>query len=150
MKVRCEVCGDAFEAQRRTARFCGSKCRMRAHRGAEVVPLRPEPARKPAPRARRKAAANADEESQPVLGQVEAAVTKQLADAERLATPLGQAALVLARRLDSGKYDTGSAMASLVRQLEATLESATADAKVADDPVDELRRRRDRKLGFTG
>ena len=138
METRCEVCGGSFEAKRRTARFCSSKCRVRAHRGAQVVEL---PAEKPA-----RVTAEAPMSS----GSVEAAVVKQLAEVERVDTPMGQAALVLARRLDGGAADTGSAVAALVKQLEATLEAATAGAKAEDDPVDELRKRRDRKLGIAG
>ncbi|WP_282191915.1 hypothetical protein [Adlercreutzia caecimuris] len=33
MIVKCEVCGREFAAKRRTARFCSSTCRSRAHRG---------------------------------------------------------------------------------------------------------------------
>jgi len=38
----CEVCGEAFEAKRRTARYCGSPCRLKAHRASEVSDVRTE------------------------------------------------------------------------------------------------------------
>lgn len=145
MEVKCEVCGEMFEAKRRTARFCSSGCRVRAHRaGGKVVELKPAAKSKPAGKAPAAAPAPAGEEA----GPVEAAAVKQLEEAGRLDTPLGQAALVLARRLDRTTMDTGSAIAGVVKQLEATLAAATAGAKQAEDPVDELRKRRDQKLGI--
>jgi hypothetical protein len=142
MDAVCEVCGGTFEAKRRTARFCSSNCRVRSHRGAQVVELKAKPDR---PAAKAKA-----EEPAGNIGSVEAAAIKTLTDAGRLNSVMGQAALVLARRLDATTVDTGSAVASVVKQLELALEAATAGANVAADPVDELRNRRDRKLGIVG
>lgn len=72
-----------------------------------------------------------------------AEVTRRvLEDADRLLTPAGVNALLLARKLDQGR-DTGSAMASLSKQHLAALAEATSDAQTAADPVDELRRRRE-------
>ncbi len=31
-ELSCEWCGERFEAQRSTARFCSPRCRMAAHR----------------------------------------------------------------------------------------------------------------------
>lgn len=83
-------------------------------------------------------------------GPVERRTILELEEAGRLDTIRGQAALVLARRLDSRTMDTGSAVAAVVRQLDATVEAAVAGAHMAADPVDELRRRRDEKLGIVG
>ena len=80
-------------------------------------------------------------------GAVEAAVRGALEAAGRLSTPLGQVALALARRLDSPSGDTGAGLAALAKQLAATLAAVTADVRPADDLLDELRLRRDRKLG---
>ena len=82
--------------------------------------------------------------------EVEAAVRLALEDAGRLSTPLGQVALALARRLDSPSGDTGAGLAALAKQLAATLAAVTADVRPADDLLDELRARRDRKLGRPG
>ena len=79
--------------------------------------------------------------------EVEAAVRLALEDAGRLSTPLGQVALTLAHRLDSPSGDTGAGLASLAKQLAATLAAATADVRPAGDLLTELRARRDRKLG---
>ena len=147
MDAVCEVCGETFQAKRRTARFCSSNCRVRAH--AQVVPLKkPGSAKNKTTKA--KTGETDVEVAQLLAGNVEAAAIKQLQEAGRLDSVLGQAALVLARRLDRVTVDTGSAVAGVVKQLEATLEAATAGANVAEDPVDELRRRRDQKLGIVG
>ena len=66
----------------------------------------------------------------------------------RVDHPAGQAALVLARRLDAG-MDTGSALAALAREHGARLEAATAGTKsqvsALDRARDELAKRRARK-----
>jgi len=57
----------------------------------------------------------------------------------------GQAALLLARRMESGD-DAGAALAQMVRQLRETMASALSSAVPDEvDPVDELRARRDRR-----
>jgi hypothetical protein len=55
--------------------------------------------------------------------------------------PLGQAALVLAARIDANQ-DSGGAIAAMAKQLASTLSAATAGANVVASPVDELRARR--------
>ena len=74
---------------------------------------------------------------------VVAVVTAELTDAGMLDSHQGQAALLLARRLESGD-DTGAAMAQMVRQLQQTMASALASVEPAEaDPVDELKARRE-------
>ena len=130
MQRQCEACGATYEAKRSTSRFCpGSTCRSRARRGAKVSQLRPDA---------------------PEAGLV-AAVRRELVDADRLETALGQAAVGLAERITSGA-DTGSAVASLTRELRVTLEAATAGARVAASPLAQMRdelaeRRRRRSAG---
>lgn len=145
MERNCEACGGSFESKRRDTRFCSSKCRLRAHRGGgtQVVELKA-----PAKKGRKEAAVQADGPSGP--GEVEQATITQLEEAGRLDSPRGKAALVLARRLDAVTFDTGSAVAAVVRQWDATLEAAVAGAHMAADPVDEVRRRRDEKLSKLG
>jgi hypothetical protein len=53
--------------------------------------------------------------------------------------------MVLARRLDESVRETGPALASLTKQLEASLESALKGAAPADE-MDELKARRDAKF----
>ena len=129
MERNCDVCGEPYQAQRATSKYCSTRCRTRASRGAEkVVPLA------------RKASAPCGD-----AGSVERATVTALEQCDRLETPLGQACVVLARRLDSPKGDTGSALASVAKQLEALLASATRGAGVASSPQqlrDELTERR--------
>ena len=63
----------------------------------------------------------------------------------------GQAALLLAGRVESGR-DGGSAVAALVRQLGLTMEAALAGGRVAHSPLEQMRaelaeRRRSRATG---
>ena len=74
-------------------------------------------------------------------GSVYTATRDELSAAGREATPLGQAALVLAARIDANQ-DAGAAIAAMTKQLGATLCEATAGANVVASPVDELRARR--------
>lgn len=79
-------------------------------------------------------------------GSCRAATLAELVAAGREGSALGQAALVLARRIDAN-LDTGSALAGAVKQLEATLVAATKGAQVQRTALDELRSRRDAKRG---
>jgi len=114
----CASCGRQFEAQRSTARYCGSTCRSRAHRAPVVSVGQANPLRE--------------------------AVRQELEAAGRLETVLGQQALMLADRL-AAQGDTGSAVAALSRELRAVMEAALADAPAAADALDELAERRRRK-----
>ena len=74
-------------------------------------------------------------------GAVGRATRAELEAAHRTTTAMGQAALVLAARLDSG-LDNGTALASLAKEWRATLEAATADSSTDQSPLDLLRERR--------
>lgn len=72
------------------------------------------------------------------------ATRAELETAGRASSSAGQAALLLAERIEFGE-NTGSAVAQMVRQLHDTMTRALADAEIASDPVDELRARRERR-----
>lgn len=69
------------------------------------------------------------------------ATRRKLAEVGREHSPMGMTALALAGKLDRGE-DSGSGMAALARQLAATIQEATRDAKQQASPLDELRARR--------
>ncbi len=132
MERACDSCRTLYTPRSPLSRYCGSRCAKRAQRtglarSAQGAAMIAEP---PA-----------------ATQEVQTAVRATLEDAGRLSTPLGQVALALARRLDSPSGDTGSAVAAMARQLQATLSAATADVRPAGDLLHELRARRDRKLG---
>ncbi|WP_343317764.1 hypothetical protein AAFM46_10950 [Arthrobacter sp. TMP15] len=147
MEVICATCEQPFAAKRRTATYCSTQCRVRAHRTkpAALPSIVQAAAAKKTAHGKSPPAPDADEP-----GSVADAVRVELEKAERVGTVMGQAALVLARRIDHSAMDTGSAVSSLVKQLSASLDAALAGAVVEEDTVDELRRRRDIKLGITG
>lgn len=126
MERTCDSCGRAYTAQRRTSKFCSSGCRVRFGRGArkpaEVVAL----------------GRHSD-------GPLEGAALVELGAAERTATAAGQAALALARRIDTDR-DTGAAVAALTREFRATMAEAKSGARLALSPLDELRARRLKRL----
>lgn len=129
MDVTCP-CGTVFQARSSKARYCSDRCRKRKGKADALVvdlPTAPTP----------------DDVYGP--GPVAAATREALITADRLNTPLGQASLALANRLDSPGLDTGSAMAAVAKQLEAMLGSATKGAAKATSPEqlrDELAERR--------
>lgn len=127
MRKQCAVCSDGFEAKRPAAKYCSDRCRKRAQR-------QPKPQPKPDPQ-------------MPVDPDAElwTATLVELSAAGRQASASGQAALLLARRLDSRAVETGSAVAAMVREHRAALADALRDAKVAANPLDELRARREHK-----
>lgn len=73
-----------------------------------------------------------------------AATRRELEEAERVDTMLGQAALALATRISSNA-DSGSAAAQMVKELRSTMEEALAGAPRAASHVDQLRELRERK-----
>lgn len=124
----CEVCQRPFVGRQARQRFCSPTCRSRGHRGTVIVQTPAHPAAEQVP----------DEQTGLVL-----AVRKELEAAGRLDTMLGQSAMLLAQQMCSNRVALGSA--ALNKELRATMASALQGAEVADDPVDELRRRRDAK-----
>jgi hypothetical protein len=122
MHKTCASCGEAFEAKRATAKYCGARCRQRAYRAPA------EPA----------AAGVVGLPSPPVEtdGDLTRATRRRLTEADRVDTELGAAALLLARRADRvGLVETGSGLAALMREWDAMLTKAVAGAEQADDIV---------------
>jgi len=138
MQKSCAVCGNSFEAKRARAMYCSGRCQKRAQR---------QPAAEPRPSIADKKA-DIPQTSLPAgpFSGIAVATAAKLEAAGRLDTPEGQAALMLAYRVDVGMAETGSAIASLVRQFHATLAAALDGAQAEMDEVDELRARRERKL----
>lgn len=155
MQRACDSCGGKYEAKTARSRFCGERCRKRAQRTRPDAVVRQLPV-KGAKRGSRKAPKGSEQVAapaspKPVEGPVLVSTRKTLEDAGRLDTPMGQAAMVLAARLDFCLRDTGSAVASLARELRSTLDAATAGANRVGSPTDrmrdELRERREAKSG---
>ena len=124
MTKSCGSCGAAFESKRAAGRWCSDRCRKRAQRAPAPAVVLAVP---------------------PGEGELTEVTRLELQEAGRVDTSLGQAALLLARRLDSTSADTGSSLAALVREHRATLAEATRGLKVAGDLLDELKARRDRQ-----
>lgn len=122
MERACDGCGRPYEAKRKTSRFCSDLCRAR-NKGASGEPEAPS-----------------------LNGHVAASTRAMLEKAERVETPLGASALLLASRIDSAQ-DTGSALAALNKEWRATLAQATDGVKMAASPLDELKARREARRG---
>lgn len=143
-QLDCEFCGSEFEAKTKRARFCKQKDCQRARARARKQKQRSPATVTELPRPEGGAVDDSDDS-------VFAATRAQLEAADRLRTPTGAAALALAKRIDSGSFaDTGSSFAAVVKELRATLGEALADAAVPDDPVDELRARREARRAGNG
>lgn len=129
MLRKCDVCDVEYEAQRPSSRYCSSRCRVRNTRSPRPKPVATLP---PVPA--------------PAAGGLTESTRVELAKAGRTDTPLGQASLLMARRLDAAVREPGMGMAALVREYRATFEQAVKGAQTAASPMDELRARRDNKL----
>jgi len=114
MEVTCASCGEPFEAKRSTAKWCGPTCRTKGNRatGAPVMAV-----------------------EHPLI----AAVRADLVKANRLDTPAGQQALVLAWQM-LHPMNTGSAVASASKQLTEVLAIALDGATAKADPLEEMQR----------
>lgn len=136
MKVSCRECGKLFEAKTRAAVFCGTACRKRsssrdiaARKDAELAPV---------------SSISPGIAALPPESALVATTRRELEEAGVAETVNGQIALRLAEKL-SQPGDTGSAMASLARQLSAAMSEALASGTKKDDALDELAAWRDRK-----
>jgi len=69
---------------------------------------------------------------------------RELEQAGRLDTRLGQMAVALAEKLAAGR-DTGSAMAAVSREFRSVMDEAMRGAMIETDELDELAARRDSK-----
>lgn len=112
----CAQCGTEFEAARSTAKYCGATCRQRARR-------------RPA-------------EALAVPGMVDQ-VTRRLEQVGKLNSPVGQLALIVARRLESGA-ETGSAIAALTDRMVKLLALVEGEGATGD-LLDEVAKKRDEK-----
>lgn len=161
MQVKCQGpgCPETFEAKRPSAKYHSERCKKRAQRqpggvkrgpnrpsGAPQRPRKPQNAPEPPP-----GGSQASPDDLPPLladaGALTLATKAELERAGRVDCSAGQAALALAGRIDRSAFsaETGTAVASMVRELRASLAAATADVAPAADPVDELRERREQK-----
>lgn len=131
MTLVCQApsCGRRFAAARSHAKYCSDACRRRtnkAKRAGVVVEL------------------GANDAPAAVSGMV-AASRRELEEAGRLESSLGQAALAAAARIDAN-HETGSAMAALLREHRAIMAEALKGAKSKADALDELAERRRRRV----
>lgn len=124
IKRKCDLCGKAYTAKSKRSKFCSPACRVRNHEGRK--PLRA--ADPPAP------------DATPSTNVTDATMTL-LVELDRVATPEGQAALVLARKIDAAE-DPLSAINGAVKQLSDTLAGLRRQAPKEGNPLDELRARR--------
>jgi hypothetical protein len=141
VRKQCAVCPAEFEAKRASARYCSERCKKRAQRSPDRTAAAAQPGKAP------------DLPAALAPGGLTAATAAKLDAAGRLDGPEGQAALILATRIDLSPFsaETGASVAALVRQLHATLAEALAGARKASDPVeDELRTARERRRALAG
>ncbi len=137
-----------FEAKRADARFHSATCRKRANR-ASKRPLAVAPAPRPVP------ASVADPEPpkpvmrpapEPVESEFERATRIELERVGQAESIRGQQVLIIARRM-AGGGETGSALVALSKEHTRLMAEVGAGQQQQADPLDEVSRRRDAKLG---
>lgn len=113
----CAVCGASMQGRSPRARFCSDRCRGRARRHRDLVASPP--------------GVSAE-------GALVEATRAELGAGRGLDSAAGQAALVLAGRIDSGA-DSGTGLAALVREWRACVDDALrASSPAGDDWIDDL------------
>lgn len=127
MERPCDICGKTYEAKRKTSKFCGDTCRARHTRATA--------AKAAATGTSRATAQVVVDYDRPPLS---AAVRAELEEVKRQDTALGQVALSLALRIETG-MDTGSAMASLSKEMRAALADALRGAKDTQSGLEGIR-----------
>ena len=125
----CDHCaGEIDPAKPRNTKFCSTKCQRASRQQPDREPVTQLPL------------GDAPVGEDPLVE----AVRRELTDAGRLDTALGQQALALAERMAEA---SGAAMAALSKELRSVMATATQGATAAVDLLDELKLRRDRKSG---
>lgn len=145
MRLVCVVDEVEFEAKRASAHYCSARCRKRAQRQRAAGVATALPAKPPRP-SPEKSVVQPSPAALPSIGvTLEQVTVAELVKVSRLKTPGGVAAVLLARRLDMAGLETGSSMAAVVREHRASLAAALVNGTVENDPVDELKARRETK-----
>ena len=135
MQRNCAVCNESFDAKRPQAKYCSTRCRTRASRAGLASNRNPAAV---APMVTRETSGLLD------------AVQAELEAAGKVNTVAGQHALELASRIvNAPGMNTG--VAALSKQLQNVLAEALRGAASAQaNPLDELKKRRDRKRTAAG
>jgi hypothetical protein len=154
VKIQCSMCHVWFEAKSTKAKTCSNRCKLRKHRGLSPDPssaiasvgtmsLIPPP-ELPADGS----GASSDPSGTPEGLEMgcELTVRAELERYNRVNTVRGQIAIALARRIDNATAVVG--FAALTKELDRALEAALAGVEVEADPIDEIRKRRDAKMGI--
>lgn len=125
MRRPCDRCGREYEARSSRSRFCGSTCRARSSDERKVTAIR------------------SAAEPTGAGGACVAAARDALSAVDRLDTPAGAAALVLAEVLDA---KASTSLASVAKEFRAAMDAALAGVAPEADRVDELRARREQRF----
>lgn len=140
MRMICQGpgCGKTFEAQRRNAKYCSTKCSVAASRSGNLgTPTAADADADAAPggpgRSNRGKPGKARPKSKG-RPRVYETTLETLRKAGRVDTYGGQVALVLADRLDAAGTETAAALASVAREHAAAVDRALAGDQ-AGDPV---------------
>lgn len=141
MQRNCEACGRSYEAKRKTSRYCSSLCRTRVSRAGGG---KPQITAVPSPKTGENADRSDHDQTQPLAG-FAATVERELREAGRLDTVLGQLALDLAERTFS-RHNTGAMVASMSKEFRTVMAAAMEGAKVEKDPIDLLQEEWRRRL----
>lgn len=151
MRKTCESCGSGFDARSQKAKYCSDKCRKRAQRSAKSDDEQSNVVSFPGSLSAIAGGADSDSNRDaPRLGALTRVTVEQLERAERLHTPLGVNALLLASRLDMTTADTGSSIASLSKEYRAVMTEALKDVKAEADPLEQIRSAAALKLAGIG
>lgn len=127
MERTCVQCGKPFQAQRVTAKYCGSTCRAAASLAAPNVVTMPSPD-----------VQSSDSGEAPVVR----LHREELVAVGRLETAQGAIVMELARAMADANPGSPS-KAQIAKQLQAAYDVAMKGTRIEETRVDELRKKRD-------
>lgn len=128
MTLTCAYCGNPFEGQKSSAKYCSGTCRAKFSKngGPELPPPSP--------------VVEVDHQVEGLMD----AVRSELDAAGRLNSMVGQHALELANRIVNAP-GMNAGVAAMSKELSRVMSEALRTSTTTVNPLDELRARRDRK-----
>lgn len=126
----CDECGQPYAAQRKTSKFCSTRCRTRACRRTAREGKALAAGAKPAANVvqiEQKGAADQAPPDRPTYDTLEEQVRQSLNGLQALDTISGMAAVRIAQQIDRGG-DSGSAVSTLTKELSRLVGEAKVEA----------------------
>ena len=138
-KRDCDLCGKSYKAKHASSRFCSAYCRTKNHQ-QKVINQRVEAALAAESAGNQQDSPDGDDTPKTDLITV---TRRTLVEAGKFDTVAGQQAMSLAEAMMLN--GSGAGIAAVSKALTAVMEEISGSSGVADDLLDELKSRRERR-----